>query len=67
MDKSRRKPIKYDATKALIIKKLSAKHEVSPEFVRMALKGDRDSESALLIKKEYELAYSSMKEIEKSI
>ena len=62
MDKSIRKEGKYDAIRAIIIKKVASKHQVSVEFVRMSIKGDRDSATALEIKKEYTEAYQSMKE-----
>jgi hypothetical protein len=44
---------KYDAKSALVIKQLAAKHKVTESFVRLAINGDRDSETATTIRKEY--------------
>lgn len=60
MDKSNRKTKKYDALKALIVKKLAEKYEVEPAFVRMSINGDRESETAVEIKKEFAKQYQKL-------
>lgn len=44
---------KYDAKSAFVIKQLAISYEVTDVFVRLAVRGDRDSETAVQIKKEY--------------
>ncbi|UAY56228.1 hypothetical protein [Arachidicoccus terrestris] len=51
---------KYDSVRALIIKNLSEETSLSPSFVRQAIRGDRDSESAEKIKKEYKKRYATV-------
>ncbi|MCW3106527.1 MAG: hypothetical protein JWQ09_1033 [Segetibacter sp.] len=67
MAKSRRKKREYDAAKALVIKKLSAKYNVTDSFVRLAVNGDRDSETAEKIKKEYNVQNEAHNKITESI
>jgi len=50
MSKNRKK---YNAKSALVIKQLAAKYEVTETFVRLALRNERDSETAEAIKKDY--------------
>lgn len=44
---------KYDTMRAMVVKELAKKYEVSDSFVRMAVNGDRVSETAEAIKKEF--------------
>lgn len=44
---------RYNAKSSLIIKRLASKYEVTESFVRLSIKGDRDSNTANAIKKEY--------------
>lgn len=44
---------KYNAKSALVIKHLSEKHQVTEQFVRMSIRGDRESETATEIQKDY--------------
>ena len=50
---------KYDHIRAFIIKELVSETEYSVEFVRKAIKGERDSEAAEVIKKEYKRRYDA--------
>lgn len=51
---------KYNAKSALIVKQLAGKYEVSEAFVRMSISGDRVSETAELIKKDYNRLYKAI-------
>ncbi len=44
---------KYNAKSALVIKQLAAKHQVTEAFVRLAVKGERGSQTAETLHKEY--------------
>lgn len=44
---------KYNTQRAFIVKELAKKHEVSDAFVRLAIKGERDSDTAERIKKDF--------------
>ena len=50
---------KYDHIRAFIIKELVSETEYSVEFVRKAIKGERDSETAETIKKEFKKRYDA--------
>lgn len=51
---------KYDAVKALVIKKLAVQHEVTEGFVRQAVNEDKHSETAEQIKKDYRTMYAKL-------
>lgn len=44
---------KYNAKSALVIKELAKRYEVSDAMVRLSISGDRTSDTAEEIKKEY--------------
>ena len=52
--------VKYNTTEALVKKTLANKYKVSVDFVRMALRGDRDSETAEAIKKDFKKLTTSI-------
>lgn len=51
---------KYDTTKALVIKQLAQRYEYSADYVRKCINGDRESEVADEIKKEYHRLYKAI-------
>lgn len=50
MNKSKQKQHKYNTA---VVSRLAEKFGVTPQFVRMSIRGDRDSETSTTIKKEY--------------
>ena len=50
---------KYDNIRAFIVKSLASETEYSAEFIRKSIKGERDSEAAESIKKEYKKRYDA--------
>lgn len=60
MGKDKQKRILYNQ---VLLNELCAKYEVAPVFVRMAIRGERESERALAIREEYVL---KNKKIEKA-
>lgn len=60
MSKSRKK---YDGTKAIVIKQLSAKLEFTPDYIRKCLRGDSDAPSAEEVKREYNRLYKEINNI----
>lgn len=63
MNKSKKKYTKYDAKRVMIIKELAAKHQVTDVFVRLAIRGERDSEAAMQIKKDFDRLESAINKI----
>lgn len=64
MQGSKSKQNKYDGIKAIVVKKLAEKHQVTPDYVRKALRAERDSDTSEQIKKEYPELY---RKVQKSL
>lgn len=54
---------KYDGRKALVVKELANQYEYSPDYIRKCINGDRESEVAEEIKREYKRLYRSLEKI----
>lgn len=62
MNKSSKKPKKYDAVRASVIRYLAAKHQVTEAMVRMSLSDDRQSDTAIAIRSEFPKKYKQVKD-----
>lgn len=65
MDKSSIKT-KYDPFRGRIITDLIRETGLSPSFIRQAIKGDRTSETAEKIRREFKIRYNKIQEALKS-
>ena len=56
----KRKLRKYDAFRNGVVLKISKKYDCSTSFVNKAIAGERDSEKAIEIKKDFEIMFEAV-------
>ncbi len=62
MSKKSKSIKKYDGIRAISVKQLAKKHEVTEDFVRKSINGDAQSDTAVQILKEYRKLYKELEE-----
>jgi hypothetical protein len=61
--KSKRKKPTHDRKRAMLVNELATKYKVTTEFVRLAIKKERQTELAEKILKDYNIKYNELSKI----
>jgi len=63
MNAIRKSRKKYDGKKAIVIKELAERYQVTEGYVRIALRGDMDNETTREIVKDYNRLYKALENV----